>query len=318
MTKCWIITEGLKGTENPCIALAEAAGLTPEIKTVKLKQPWKSIAPWINHFIPQALAPGSSNFKAPWPDLIIAGGRKAISPALWIKKQSGGKTKLVIMFSPVVKNKEFDLIVAPRHDNYRHENVLPITGALSLITAEKLAQAKTIWQPVFEKLPAPRVAVLIGGNSRTHQITREVVRRLTQQLQGLLDKGHGVMITASRRTPIEMQQKMRAQLSHPNLYFWDGNGENPYQGMLAWADAFLVTEDSVSMPSEAISTGKPVYMIKMEGGSDRFNRFYRYLFENNYARPFEGVIEHWTYLPPNDLEQAAHKVKGLLTAQPKS
>lgn len=106
---------------------------------------------------------------------------------------------------------------------------------------------------------------------------------------------------------------MSEALTHANLYFWDGNGDNPYQGMLAWADALLVTEDSVSMLSEAVSTGKPVYIIKMEGGSERFQRFYDYLFDNNYARPFEGKIEHWTYLPPNDLKQAAHKVKGLLT-----
>lgn len=207
MTKCWIITEGLKGTENACIALAEASGLTPDIKTVKLKQPWKSMTPWIDHFSKKALALGSSKFEAPWPDVVIAAGRKAISPALWVKRQNKGKTKLVIVFSPVVKNKDFDLVIAPRHDNYHYGNTLAVTGSLSLITSEKLQQAKTAWQPIFEKLPSPRLAVLMGGNSRTHKITREVVKKLTLQLEQLLAKGYGVMVTASRRTPVEMQKK---------------------------------------------------------------------------------------------------------------
>ena len=312
MTKCWVITEGLKGTENQCLALAEAVGLTPDIKIVKLKQPWKSVTPWIDHFSKKAFAAGSSEFKAPWPDLIIASGRKAIAPSLWIKRENEGRTKLVIVQSPVVKNDAFDLVVAPRHDNYKHGNVLAITGALSLINAAKLASAKTQWQSTFEKMPSPRVAVLVGGNSRTHTITRDIVKKLTMQLEQLLAKGHSVMVTASRRTPIEMQKKMSKTLSHPNLYFWDGSGDNPYQGMLAWADILLVTEDSVSMLSEAVSTGKPVYIIKMQGGSERFQRFYDYLFENDYARPFDGKIDAWTYLPPNDLDQAARKVKNLI------
>lgn len=312
MTKCWIITEGLKGTENPCIALAQAAGLVPDVKTVKLKQPWKSITPWIDHFTPKALTPGSSELKAPWPDILIAGGRKAISPALWIKKQSGGKTKLVIMFSPVVKNKNFDLVVAPQHDRYRGHNVLETTGALSLVTKETLAKAKEEWRSAFEKLPGRRIAVLIGGNSRTHKFTKEVAKKLTEQLKNLVTQGDSLMITASRRTPVELQQKMRDQLKHENVFFWDGEGANPYQGLLAWADAILTTEDSVSMASEAVSTGQPTYLLKLEGGSPRFDRFHDYLIDKGYARRFEGIVEKFTYLPPNDLEQAARKVKNLL------
>lgn len=37
------------------------------------------------------------------------------------------------------------------------------------------------------------------------------------------------------------------------LYFWLGS--NPHMGHLAWADAFVITADSVSMLSEACSTG---------------------------------------------------------------
>lgn len=324
MKTCWVLTEGMIGTQNQCVALAEAAGFTPEIKVVKLKQPWKTVTPWVRHFTPAALAPGSSDLRGPWPDLLIASGRKAIAPALWIKKQSGGKTKLVVIQSPIIKSAQFDLVVVPQHDRYTGANTLQTMGALSLITPEKLAQAKEEWRARLEALPAPRLAVLIGGNSRTHKLTEDVTHRLAAQLKALTGD-YSLMITASRRTPPEYQDLLRQQVKEPTpssseavgqkeVLFWDGTGDNPYRGFLAWADALVVTEDSVSMASEAVSTGKPVYILKMAGGSPRFARFHDYLIDKGYARWFEGAIENYSYNPPNDLKQAADAIKRLLPA----
>lgn len=306
---CWILTEkGLKGTENQCIALAEAAGLRYELKHIRLRNPWKFFTPRIRHFSHAALTDDSSELTAPWPKIVIASGRKSIAPALWIKKQSGGQTKIVVIQSPVIKDKQFDLVIVPRHDNYHAPNAMQITGALSVINSAGLAVAKKEWSDVLGSLATPRIAVLIGGTSRTHQITDAVADHLIAQLQGLLDSGYSLMVTASRRTPIHIQDKIRGALIG-EVHFYDGQGPNPYQGYLAWADAFLVTEDSVSMASEAISTGKPVYIIKMEGGSKRFQRFHDHLIDSGYARWFAGNIDDFSYTNPNDLSTAAEKLK---------
>lgn len=312
MKKCWVLTEGMIGTQNQCVALAQAAGLEPEIKVVKLKQPWKTVTPWISHFSPAALATGSSELAAPWPDIVIASGRKAIAPALWIKKQSGNKTKLVIVQSPVIKNRNFDLVIVPRHDLYDAPNALAITGALSLITPPVLLDAKEEWRDILGTLKSPRIGVLIGGNSRTHKMTESVTKMLAMQLQNLLPH-YSLMITASRRTPQAYQDYLRRQVTGENVFFWDGDGNNPYRGILAWADALIVTEDSVSMASEAISTGKPVYILKMTGGSARFARFHNHLIQNNYAQWFKGVLDPWGYIPPDDLANATKAVTNLLT-----
>jgi mitochondrial fission protein ELM1 len=343
MTSCWILTEqGLKGTENQCIALATAAGLSPELKQIKLRNPWKFFTPWVRAFKPAALAKNSSELTAPWPDVLIASGRKAIAPALWIKEQSGDKTKLVIVQSPVVKDANFDLVIVPQHDHYDGKNVLKINGALSLVTHETLTTAYHQFASVLESLPAPRIAVLIGGNSRTHKITPQVTRLLIMQLKKLLHENYSLMITASRRTPQAMQNQIRNELARHcgldpqslgnlssglsqgsrrggrddgkgSIHFWDGTGDNPYQAYLAWADAILVTEDSVSMASEAISTGKPVYIIRLEGGSKRFKRFHDNLIAKGYTRWFTGQINDWSYEVPDDLEKAAIALRNLLT-----
>lgn len=313
MTSCWILTEGMMGTQNQCVALASAAGLSPEIKVVKLRNPWKFWTPWVRCFSPRALTPESSVLKAPWPDILIASGRKAIAPALWIKQQSEGRTKLVIIQSPVIKDDAFDLVIVPRHDSYKGKNILEIMGALSVITPSVLAQAKEEWRDRLSDVPQPRVAVLIGGNSRTHKMTGAVTERLSTQLVELAKKNIGLMITASRRTPAPQLELLHQTVAgRPSVLFWNGTGDNPYRGFLSWADALIVSEDSVSMACEAVATGKPVYIVKMEGGSSRFKRFHDYLIDNNYARWFEGSLESWDFTPPNDLERAAQAVKALI------
>ncbi len=328
-TSCWILVEkGLKGTENQCIALAQAAGLSYTVKGIKLKQPWKTVTPWIRHFSPAALSDEGDALDAPWPDIVIASGRKAIAPALWIKKQSGGKTKLVVVQNPVIGNRNIDLVIAPKHDRVQGDNVLEITGALSVITPDILNAARAQWRERLEKYPSPRIAVLIGGNSRTHKMTMAVTQKLVAQLKPVANT-HSLLITASRRTPEEMKEIVMAGLTrHPQeiqrkdggseaamtdrVFFWDNTGDNPYRGFLAWADALIVTEDSVSMACEAVATGKPVYIIPMEDGSPRFRRFHDLLVDRGYARWFDGKIESWAYTPPDDLSRAAKTLKSLI------
>lgn len=315
---CWILTEGMIGTQNQCIALAEACGIfQPIVKKVKLKAPWRQVTPYIRHFTPAALTADSATLDGPWPDLIIASGRKAIAPALWIKRQSGNRAVLVIVQSPIIKDRQFDLVLPLRHDDYQAPNSLPITGALSYLTADKIAAAGAAF-PQFAELPSPRIAVMIGGNSRTHQLTSDVAQRLTAQLRDLAQQGYSLMITASRRTPDDLAAMMRDALSSlPHVFFWDGTGASPYTAFLAHADVILVTEDSVSMASEALSTGKPTYIVPLEGGSKRFKRFHDHLIDSGYARWFKGIIESWAYTPPNDLIEAASRVKILLQEKQK-
>ncbi|HRC26579.1 MAG TPA: ELM1/GtrOC1 family putative glycosyltransferase, partial [Alphaproteobacteria bacterium] len=46
--RCWVVCEaGLTGTENQCLGVAEALGIVPDIKRITLRQPWKTLAPWL-------------------------------------------------------------------------------------------------------------------------------------------------------------------------------------------------------------------------------------------------------------------------------
>ena len=83
------------------------------------------------------------------------------------------------------------------------------------------------------------------------------------------------------------------------------------------ADAIVVTEDSVNMVTEAAGTGKPVYVQRLKGRSNRLGRFHELMQERGATRPFAGKIESWSYVPINDTEVVAGVIRralGLETA----
>jgi len=295
---CWIVTEGASGTENQCLGIAEALGVIPLVKRIKLRFPWRQLSPWLSFGHQYALASGSDQVDPPYPDILIASGRKSVGLALHIKKQSGGKTFLVQIQDPGIDPKHFDLVVAPEHDGVRGDNVLVTTGALHRVTPEKIAAERKKFESRLERLPRPRVAVLIGGSSKYYKMTSGNAKKLAE---GLLALKAGIMITASRRTGAENTRLLRETLTGDNIFFWDGAGDNPYFAMLGLADHIIVTEDSVSMISEAVSTGKPVHIAQLDGGGRRLDLFHRDLRQKNCIRPFTGSLETWSYAPPSDM-----------------
>ncbi len=302
---CWIVTEGMKGTENQCVGIAETMGLTPIIKTIKLKSPWKQLAPYVCFATESSLTADSDDISAPYPDILIVSGRKSICIAKHIKKQSNGKTFTICIQDPKISPKNFDLVVAPQHDSINGENVVKTVGTVNHVSKEILEKEKQKFVGKFDHLPTPKVAVLIGGSSKHHTMNAANTDLLIEQLQKL---DAGLMITASGRTGEENTKKLKTSLTGDNIYFWDGKGDNPYFAFLAMADYILVTEDSVSMASEALVTGKPVYIIELEGGGRRNDLFHKLLQDKGYTKPFTGELEMWSYTPPNDKELAVKAI----------
>lgn len=302
---CWIITEGIAGTENQCIGVAEALGLQPKIKRIKLREPWKSLSPLLGLESWWAFDP---LLFRPWPDLLITSGRKAIAASRYIRKMSDGQTFTVHIQDPRIQPDNFDIVSVPKHDTLRGKNVLVTTATPNRITAQRLKNEKLKFQSLTPK-KKPCVAVLIGGNSKTHKITEDIAKKI---IDDLLKLDTSILSTVSRRTPENIRTLFKQQLKGSNIYLWDGEGENPYFAFLAHADYILVTNDSASMLSEAATTGKPVYAIPLEGSSEKFSRFYRNLKQADAMRIFEGKLEHWDYKPLDDAKRIAETVEKAL------
>src|SRR5204863_6958313 len=125
---------------------------------------------------------------------------------------------------------------------------------------------------------------------------------------GVEEAGGSLLMTFSRRTPDNARALLTARLRDLPGVIWDGTGPNPYFAFLAAADFVLVTEDSTNMAAEAASTGKPVLVLKMDGASEKFALFHRDLETRGAARPYQGVLESWSYQPLAETRAAAAEV----------
>jgi len=311
---CWVVTEGAAGMENQALGLAERLSLPIVVKRVRLRPPWRWLAPRAPVSPFGRMEKDSSPMTPPWPRIVIGCGRQSIPFVRAIKRASGGRTLTVQCQHPRIDPAHFDLVIPPEHDGLTGPNVFPILGSANRITFERLSEARAHFAPRFEPLRSPRLGVLIGGASRSYSFGAAEAERLAGALAEL-GRTHGLMVTTSRRTGQQTSERIAAALDGTDADLFQGEGENPYLGILAWADAFLVTADSVNLACEAAATGKPVHIFPLPGGSAKFQRFHRGLERRGIARPFAGRIEQWTYPPLDETGRAAQRIQALLDEQ---
>lgn len=315
--KVWAVSDGRAGIEAQVVGLADALSrLAPCEVTVK-RVGWKGrtgrLPWWLNLFprrwlTPESKIPGPKDAEA-WPDVWLAAGRATLPLSIRAKRWSGGKTYVVQVQDPRVPVTMFDLVIPPKHDRLTGDNVLPITGSPHRVTPERLASEAKAFKRLIDKLPHPRVAVLIGGKSKAFDLSSERAAQIAHSIQIPLEQeGGSLMMTFSRRTPEPARALMTARLRHVPGVIWNGDGPNPYFAFLAAADYILVTEDSTNMATEAASTGKPVFVLKMDGHSLKFRLFHEELERMGAARPYGGAFHGWTYEPVNETDRAAREV----------
>lgn len=261
-------------------------------------------------------APGKpgSPIAPPFPDILIASGRRAVPYMRAVKRASGGRTFTLFLKDPRIGIGAADLVWVQEHDRLRGPNVLTSLTAPHRISATRLAEARSHPDPRIASLPRPRVAVLVGGDSRHHRFTPGDEGRLLSGLRELAASGASLAITASRRTPLPLLAELRA-LAHAPHFLWDGSGpagENPYLALLAGADAIVVTADSTNMVGEATATGIPVLVFEPSGGHPKIARFLGDLTRRGAVRSFAGRLEDYAYQPLDSTPGIAEAARAAL------
>uniref|UniRef100_A0A453BY27 Mitochondrial fission protein ELM1 n=1 Tax=Aegilops tauschii subsp. strangulata TaxID=200361 RepID=A0A453BY27_AEGTS len=204
----------------------------------------------------------------------------------------------------------------PRYRLDRFDLVVLTSGALHQADSAALRVAATNWHDELAPLPKPLVVVNIGGPTRNCNYGVDLAKQLVSSLHNVSETCGSVRISFSRRTPQKVSDLILREFStHPKFYIWGGEEPNPHLGHLAWADAFIITADSISMLSEACSTGKPVYVVGTEHCRWKFSDFHNTLQKRGAVRPFTGsedMSDSWSYPPLNDAIDVAARVREVL------
>lgn len=291
----WLITDGKAGHEAQAQGVAEALGASYEWRRAAPTGIARMLAPW-------GPAPKDETWQCapPWPDVAIGIGRTAMPALSRLHRLAGPATFTVALQDPRTWARIADLIWVPEHDRRRGSNVITTLTAPHRFTPAMLDALRAQPHARIDALPAPRVMVAIGGDAQAWRFTVDDAARLASAIQAMGGQGASFMVTTSRRTPAVVTTAVSRALQTLPHVLYTGEGDNPYARFLAKADAILVTADSVSMTCEALASGRPVYVFRPTGGSDKFRRFHDSLQACGATRPLETdchLALDWAHRP---------------------
>lgn len=260
----WALLGEHKGDNNQVLALAEELGLPFEIKQLSFRR----IAGYdLGRIRPTHLGStlvtldkeSVAQIKPPWPDLVIGVGRRSVPVARYIRKKSGGRTRLVRIGNPRVDPRLFDLVITTRQYEVPPSiNVLTLPVAMSRFRGPpEIGPSEMSW---LGSQPRPHLLLALGGNTKDVELPEyEVVGAAKGLVSRATSRQGSLLVAASPRTSPCLLRAIAPVLGRQGVMV--PNDGPCFAALLGDADEIFVTADSMSMLSEAIVTGKPVGII---------------------------------------------------------
>jgi mitochondrial fission protein ELM1 len=201
------------------------------------------------------------------PDLIVSSGGKSVFTAKILAEHFGSLYCFIGESKPYKEN-WFDTIITPvvRAPSNR---IIECDLLPAHIEKERLEfvveSSENVW------------CMVIGGASRSHKYTSEDWCILADAMNEISRKNKiRWLITSSRRTSGAVEDILLERLSTEcieDAVWWSKNPEKKLSFYFSKATYLFVTQDSLSMISEAISANKPIcviYPYRMQGFPEGF------------------------------------------------
>jgi uncharacterized protein len=273
----WIISEGSPGHFSQSVGLVSAiAERVPlEVRQFECRP---RVRGFVRHLIrlawmgkvgrplPQWMLDGPLGLEPamagePAPELIVSSGGRSVFAARTLAVKFGvpfiflGERK---PYPPAWFHTVFTPSALETAPNDLRMDVIPTS-----ITPQAVREAAEAWAA----RPGGRLwTLLIGGPSRSHDFQNADWERLVDGMV-VLARREGIrwLVTTSRRTGVELEAKLQMLLPPDvvaDAVWWCHRPEKKLPAYLGAAEVVWVTEDSVSMVTEAVAAGKPVVAVR--------------------------------------------------------
>ena len=253
--------------ENQSLALATSLGFKTNLLKIK---PF-----WLCRLFPTFLA---GRFKIPLSNndtilisknskILITCGRRMAGISIGLKRiyqKSNKKIFTIHIQNPNIASMYFDLLVVPEHDNFTGKNIIVSEGSLHSVDKKNIKIAYDKLSIRHLKELKEHIVVLIGGNTRTQKLTAEYENKFFSEIKRIqkIFKSK-IVLCPSRRTPENLLKYFKEKKSENIIIAAKKNNENPYPGIIYYAKLIIATTDSINLLSEAIGSGKEVFVLDL-------------------------------------------------------
>lgn len=272
----WIVSEGSPGHVSQTVGLAQAlaAQIPLRIERVECRPRLNGVArslvrAWMGakgRALPDAvlrrwLQVDLSTVPAGGPDLILSSGGKSVFAARTLSAKHGVPYVFLGERKPY-RSEWFHTVFTPSGAE-TGVNDVAIETIPTQIDAARVEAAAKAWT---EKPEGRLWTMVVGGGSVSHRYADDDWKNLADGMNELARReGVRWLVTTSRRTGARPEALLRAGLAPEALagaVWWAERPEKRMSAYLGAAERVVVTQDSVTMVSEAIASGRPVVVVR--------------------------------------------------------
>ena len=155
--------------------------------------------------------------------------------------------------------------------------------------------------------------MLIGGDAKNFRLTLETVKKVVENILKISEEmDRDIFITTSRRTSPEIESYLKDKLSNNTrckvlIIANEKNPEDMMQKIFDSSEVVIVSPESISMISEAASSGRHVVVFKDKRQETRDKGKYGIAIDN---------LEEQGYINTAAPEDVYNKVRQILTKRP--
>jgi Kdo2-lipid IVA lauroyltransferase/acyltransferase len=245
-----------------------------------------------------------------YADIIISSGAKTAPVNLALSRECNAKS-IVIMNPGAFLLKKFNLAIIPRHDRPKISKGVVVTeGAPNLIDKDLIRHQADSLRYEIGPLSDFKIGLLLGGNHKEFNLKEDAIFLLIEKIEESAQAlSADVLVTTSRRTPKNIEALLKRRLANnPRCKLLvianEKNKEGVVGGILGLCDVVIVSPESISMVSEAASSGAYILVFGAQDITDKRHK----LFLKN--------LSSQGYIQPVDLKDISGHINRFLNGRP--
>jgi len=246
------------------------------------------------------------SFKNVYADIIVSCGSSAVAANIFLKYENNAKN-IAIMKPCLGRDKKMDLIILPRHDagGKVRRNVLITEGAPNRIrTTSDERRPKGVpslstslgINSVEGRTTNNGIGLLIGGDAKGFRLKKEDVEKVVDEVIKISEeKNLDIFLSTSRRTSPQIDKLLKEKLGNNKrcrllIIANEKNIEGAAANIFGLSEIVIISQESVSMISEAASSGRYVIVFRFKEKDTKYDKMVSNLEKNGYintAKPDE-------------------------------